>query len=61
MPRKLGERRTGPGDRTIDRLRNAIARLSNRLNQFRRLATRDEKRAANDQGMLLLAAIRLWL
>ena len=61
IPRKRGERRTGPFDRTIYRLRNAIERLINRLKQFRRIATRYEKRAANYQGMLLLAAILLWL
>jgi transposase len=35
--------------------------LINRLKQFRRIATRDEKRAANYLAMLYLATIRLWL
>jgi transposase len=61
IPRKHGEHRTGPFDRQLYRQRNKIERLMNRLNQFRRIATRDEKRAANDQAMLCLAAIILWL
>jgi len=61
IPHKRGESRTGPFDRTIDRLRNAIERLINRLKQFRRIATRYEKRAANNQAMLLIAAIMRWL
>jgi hypothetical protein len=35
--------------------------LINRLKQFRRVATRYEKRAANYQAMVTLAAILLWL
>jgi transposase len=35
--------------------------LIHRLTQFRRIATRDEKRAANYQAMLCLAAIILGL
>jgi transposase len=61
IPRKRHEHRTGPVDRTLYRLRNRVERLINRLKQFRRIATRDEKRAANYQAMLLLAAIVLWL
>jgi transposase len=38
-----------------------IERLINRLKQRRRVATRDEKRAANYHAMLLIAAIVLWL
>jgi hypothetical protein len=61
IPRKRCERRTGPFDRTIYRLRNAVERLINRLKQFRRIATRYEKRAENYRAMLLIAAILLWL
>jgi transposase len=35
--------------------------LINRLKQFRRVATRYEKRAANYLAMVTLAAVRLWL
>jgi transposase len=61
IPRKRNERRTGPFDRAIYRLRNRIERLINRLKQFRRLATRYEKRAENFKAMWLIAAILLWL
>src|SRR3712207_994353 len=61
IPRKTNERRTGPFDRVLYRQRNRIERLINRFKQFRRLATRYEKRAEHDQGMWVIAAIRLWL
>jgi transposase len=61
IPRKRGEHRTGPFDRRLYRQRNKIERLINRLKQFRRIATRDEKRAANYLAMLYLATIILWL
>jgi transposase len=48
-------------DRAAYRKRNVIERLSNRLKQFRRIATRYEKRAANYLGMLTIAAIVTWL
>ena len=43
------------------RQRNWIERMFNRLKQFRRIATRYEKRADNYLAMLNLAAILLWL
>ncbi len=61
IPRKQNERRTGPFDRALYRLRNQVERLINRLKQFRRVATRYEKRAENYAAMWLLAAITLWL
>ena len=61
IPRKTNECRTGPFNRGIYRLRNRIERLINRCKQFRRIATRDEKRAANYQAMWLLTATILWL
>ena len=48
-------------DRAAYRTRNRVERLFNRLKQFRRVATRYEKRATNYLAMLTLAAIRLWL
>ena len=60
IPHKPNERR-GPFDRAIYRLRSLVERLINRLKQFRRVATRYEKKAVNYHGMLLLAAIKLWL
>jgi transposase len=61
IPRKQNERRSGPFDRAIYRLRNRVERLINRLKQFRRVATRYEKRAHNYAAMWTLAAITLWL
>jgi transposase len=61
IPRKRGEQRTGPFDRRLYRQRNKIERLINRLKQFRRIATRYEKRAANYLAMLCLATTILWL
>ena len=60
IPHKQHERR-GPFDRAIYRLRNLVERLINQLKQFRRVATRYEKRGVNYHAMLLLAAIKLWL
>jgi transposase len=61
IPRKRNEGRTGPFDRALYRLRNRIERLINRCKQFRRLATRYEKRAVYYQAMWLIAATILWL
>jgi transposase len=61
IPRKRNECRTGPFDRVIYRERNRVERLINRYKQFRRLATRYEKRAENYRAMWLIAAILLWL
>ena len=54
IPRKCNECRSGPFDRAVYRTRNRIERLINRCKQFRRLATRYEKRAANYRTMWLL-------
>jgi transposase len=61
IPRKRNERRTGPFDRELYRERNQVERLMNRLKQFRRVATRYEKRAANYLAMVTLGAILIWL
>jgi transposase len=61
IPRKRNERHSGPFDRTVYRLRNRVERLINRLKQFRRLATRYDKRAENYRAMWLIAATILWL
>ena len=61
IPHKTNEHRTGPFDRAIYRSRNIVERLINRLKQFRRIATRYEKRAQHYLAMLLLATIILWL
>jgi transposase len=48
-------------DRVAYRKRNVVERLINRLKQWRRVATRYEKRAIHDQAMLTIAAFILWL
>jgi transposase len=48
-------------DKEAYRQRNVVERLVNRLKQFRRIATRYEKRAVNYLAMLTIAAITLWL
>jgi transposase len=61
IPRKTNECRNGPFKRGFYRLRNRIERFINRCKQFRRIATRDEKRGANYEAMWLIAAAILWL
>jgi transposase len=48
-------------DRELYRRRNVVERCIGRLKQFRRIATRYEKRALNYLGFLHLVAILLWL
>ena len=48
-------------DREVYKQRNLVERLINWLKQFRRLATRYEKRAANYRAMWVIAATLLWL
>ena len=43
------------------RLRKRVERFINKLNQFRRIATRYEKLAANYLTMIKIATIRIWL
>lgn len=62
IPRLSNEPRRGTRfDRQAYRERNRIERTFNRLKQFRRIATRYEKRAENYLAMLTIAAILLWL
>jgi transposase len=61
IPRKRNEGRTGPFNRARYRRRNRIERLINRCKQFRRVATRYEKRAVYYQAMWLIAATILGL
>jgi transposase len=48
-------------DRELYRLRSWAERCVNRLKQWRRVATRYEKRAANYRAFVVIAAIMLWL
>lgn len=60
IARQKRERRTR-FDKEAYRQRNVVERLINRLKQFRRVATRYEKRAVNYLAMVTIAAIVLWL
>ena len=61
IPSKSNQRRQPRFDRAAYRLRNRVERLINRLKQFRRIATRYEKRAANYLAMLTIGMILLWI
>jgi transposase len=61
IPHKSNERHGGRHDRRAYRERNLVERTINRLKQFRRVATRYEKRGENYLAMLTIAAILLWL
>jgi transposase len=61
IPYKRNERRYGHFDRAAYRERNRVERLINRLKQFRRVATRYEKRAVTYLALVVIAAIWLWL
>jgi transposase len=61
IPRPVCQPRRGKFDKAIYRQRNHVERFFSRLKQFRRIATRYEKRAVNYHAMLTIAAILLWL
>jgi transposase len=48
-------------DRALYRERNWVERCVNRLKQWRRIATRYEKRAQNYLALLTIAAAMIWL
>ena len=60
-PTKADEAPDPAFDRAAYRQRNVVERLINRLKQWRRVATRYEKRAANYAAMLTVAATLLRL
>ena len=60
IPHRKNEHHKGTFSKQIYRQRNIVERLINRLKQFRRIATRYEKRAANFSAMIMLASIFLF-
>jgi transposase len=61
IPRLRTERPRRRYDRAAYRERNRVERLVGRLKQFRRVATRYEKRAVHFLAMVTIAALLLWL
>lgn len=61
IPTRSTEKRQLVIDRAAYAERNRIERLINRLKQYRRIATRYEKRADTYTAFLTLVAIRCWL
>jgi transposase len=61
IPTQRDQKRQRRFDREAYRARNRVERLINRLKQFRRLATRYEKRGVNYLAMLTIGMILLWL
>src|SRR5919199_693888 len=61
IPSKSNQRRQANFDRAAYRRRNLVERLINRLKQFRRIATRYEKRAANYLAMVHIGSILIWI
>jgi len=61
IPTKSNQRRRPGFDKAAYRERNQVERTFNRLKQYRRVATRYEKRANNYKAMVTIAMILLWL
>ena len=61
IPDRRGAKNTHAFSKLLYRLRNRIERCFNKLKQFRRIATRYEKLAANFLAMIKIATVRLWL
>jgi transposase len=61
IPTKSNQPRQPRFDRVAYRARNRVERCFNRLKQFRRVATRYEKRDVNYLAMVTLAAVLVWL
>jgi transposase len=61
IPRKANERRTGPFDRALYRLRHRVENLIARCKQFRSLATRYDKRGESYRALWVIAFTILWI
>ena len=60
IPHRRNEHHKGTFDKQIYRKRNIVERLICRLKQFRRIATRYEKRAVNFAAMITIASLSLF-
>jgi transposase len=61
IPTKSDQRRRPSFDRVAYRGRNRVERSVGRLKQFRRVATRYDKRAVNYLAWVTLATVVIWL
>ena len=61
IPTRQDQPRQPDFDQAAYRERNKVERLINRLKQYRRIATRYEKRATNYLAMVTLGMTMLWL
>ena len=61
IPNRTCSKRSRDLDPEIYQRRNLTERVINKFKQFRRIATRYDKLAANFTAMIKLASIRLWL
>ena len=61
IPPRRHRRRPRAYDRDLYKERNCIERVFNKLNQFRRVATRYDKLPVNFRGFVQLAAIAIML
>ena len=61
IPTRNNQPRNPSFNKEIYRQHNRVKRLINRLKQFRRIATRYEKRVVNYAAMLTFAMSLLWL
>lgn len=61
IPDREGAKTRHAFSKLLYRLRNRIECAFNKLEQFRRIATRYEKLAANFLAMIKIATVRLWL
>ena len=61
IPRRVSEHRVGKFDKALYRQRNLVERCFNRLKQYRRVATRYEKKAENYLTILTIASVIMWL
>lgn len=61
IPTRKDQLRQFDFDKAAYRERNKVERLIGRLKQYRRIATRYEKRAANYLAMVTLGMTMLWL
>ena len=61
IPNMIRRKKRFRWTKALYRERNQVERFFNRIKQFRRIATRYEKRAANYLGMITVGMILLWL